>query len=886
MKKKSRIRGGHRSYARKVMIKAKGIISANDPTKFQSLKHLVVTLKDKIEELKLLDSEIAEQLDSDDEIDREVMESCEFADEIRACVIEIETFLEKDKVSISNLSSVGANGDGQSNAKLPKLRLDNFSGNPVAWNTFWDSFKSAVHNNSKLTPVDKFTYLKSLLEGTAANTVAGLTLTSENYEKAITMLKDRFGNRQIIITSHLENLTKISKVESVSDVNGLRNLFDMVEGNIRGLESMDIKSDMYGCFLMPLLMQKLPEEFRVLITRDQSSELWDLQNVMSAFNKELKLREQCLFSSKDLKPFPEKSQGQGPKGKPPSFKFSSSHALLSGNESATSKSVRTVWCSYCKQQHQGSKCTIITDPVARKKILKEKGKYFLFLPTGHLSRSCQSGVRCFKCQGAHHISICQKEFKKPYGQVGQGRAATSTQENSASSVTMYTDSHLKGTVLLQTARAVVFCPHDGSNSTNVRLVFDSCSQRSYITEQLKNHLCLPVIGKDSLLIKTFGENDARLRICEIVQVAIETLNGTVVYVKTYVVPTICGPLSQQPTQLAREKFQHLQGLMLADSSPGDIDLPIDILVGADFYWALVDGTVIRGQPTEPVAISTKLGYVLSGPVSSTSSICSSETVNFTATHVLKVEAKIATETVDPLKSVLQKFWDYETLGIKNQENSVYDNFVENVEFVNGKYQVRLPFKEDHELLPDNFLHSKIRLHSLLRRMQSKPEILAQYNNVIQEQLSEGIIEPVPADSDGPVIGRGHYIPHREVIREDKNTTKLRVVYDASARVKEDSPSLNDCLYAGPPLSPLIYDILLRFSSHKIALTADIEKAFLNVSVNETDRDFLRFLWVNDISNREPELCVYRFARVVFGVSSSPFLLNATNQIPFNPPRNL
>ena len=73
--------------------------------------------------------------------------------------------------------------------------------------------------------------------------------------------------------------------------------------------------------------------------------------------------------------------------------------------------------------------------------------------------------------------------------------------------------------------------------------------------------------------------------------------------------------------------------------------------------------MIRGQPAEPVAISTKLGYVLSGSISSSSSICSSDTVNLTATHILKAEAKIATKIVDPLKSALQKFWDYETLGI-------------------------------------------------------------------------------------------------------------------------------------------------------------------------------------------------------------------------------
>jgi len=110
---------------------------------------------------------------------------------------------------------------------------------------------------------------------------------------------------------------------------------------------------------------------------------------------------------------------------------------------------------------------------------------------------------------------------------------------------------------------------------------------------------------------------------------------------------------------------------------------------------------------------------------------------------------------------------------------------------------------------------------------------------------------------------------------DKDTTKLRIVYDASARSGKNTSSLNDCLYAGPPLSPLIYDILLRFRAHKTALIGDIEKAFLNVSVHPKDRDYLRFLWVDDVTSSHPNLQVYRFARVAFGVSASPFLLNAT-----------
>ena len=121
--------------------------------------------------------------------------------------------------------------------------------------------------------------------------------------------------------------------------------------------------------------------------------------------------------------------------------------------------------------------------------------------------------------------------------------------------------------------------------------------------------------------------------------------------------------------------------------------------------------------------------------------------------------------------------------------------------------------------------------------------------------------------------RVHYLPHHAVIRQDKMTTKIRIVYDAST--KENGLSLNDCLHTGPKFGQNILDILLRFRIHQTALMADIEKAFLMISVNKKDRDVLRFLWVSDPYQDPPEVQVFRFTRVVFGVVSSPFLLNST-----------
>ena len=112
-----------------------------------------------------------------------------------------------------------------------------------------------------------------------------------------------------------------------------------------------------------------------------------------------------------------------------------------------------------------------------------------------------------------------------------------------------------------------------------------------------------------------------------------------------------------------------------------------------------------------------------------------------------------------------------------------------------------------------------------------------------------------------------------LIRQDKQTTKLRIVYDVSAR--GGGRSLNDCLHSGPKFDQNILDIIIRFRIYKIGVIADVEKVFLMVSVSKDDRDALRFLWVDDIGKIPPNPVEMRFTRVVFGISASLFLLNAT-----------
>ena len=121
----------------------------------------------------------------------------------------------------------------------------------------------------------------------------------------------------------------------------------------------------------------------------------------------------------------------------------------------------------------------------------------------------------------------------------------------------------------------------------------------------------------------------------------------------------------------------------------------------------------------------------------------------------------------------------------------------------------------------------------------------------------------------------HYLPHNAVIRRDCETTKLRIEYDGSTKPPERTHSLNDCLETGPNYTRQLFDTLVNFRWHKIGLTADIEKAFLMVGINETDRDMLRFLWLKDPDDLNSEIVHLRFTCLVFGLRPSPAILAST-----------
>ena len=159
------------------------------------------------------------------------------------------------------------------------------------------------------------------------------------------------------------------------------------------------------------------------------------------------------------------------------------------------------------------------------------------------------------------------------------------------------------------------------------------------------------------------------------------------------------------------------------------------------------------------------------------------------------------------------------------------------------------------------------------KIRDKPELLTEYNRIIRDQLKAGIIEvdskpPKPkqqlkeaespdqqvrdesSESPTATLTKIYYMPHHPVIRGERETTKLRIVYDGSAKPSANELSINYCLQPGPNFIPKLFDVLIKFRSHSVALTGHIEKAFLMIAITQNRPQYATLLLVERPSRTE------------------------------------
>ena len=216
-----------------------------------------------------------------------------------------------------------------------------------------------------------------------------------------------------------------------------------------------------------------------------------------------------------------------------------------------------------------------------------------------------------------------------------------------------------------------------------------------------------------------------------------------------------------------------------------------------------------GLPAEPIAELTKLGRYIISPRKENDIA----NILFSQTSIHDYEKLCSSEKQDkPDDYVYEKF--REQLG---RGPGVY-------------YETSLIWKENHPPLRNNEKSSLERLNNLIRNLNRSKNLEA-YDKIMQEQIAEGIVENVTESEkceETQNIEKIFYMPHRAVIRASVESTKLRIVYDGSAKTNNSTVSLNDCLETGPPLQNSLYDILVRSRMRPILLCGDIQKAFWQI----------------------------------------------------------
>jgi hypothetical protein len=216
-------------------------------------------------------------------------------------------------------------------------------------------------------------------------------------------------------------------------------------------------------------------------------------------------------------------------------------------------------------------------------------------------------------------------------------------------------------------------------------------------------------------------------------------------------------------------------------------------------------------------------------------------------------------------------WSLETLGIFPHQEKVSEaaNYAKKcIKFADGKYIAQFPWKSDHPELVTNFNMVKNMTQATIKRL-TRDGMLGVFADIIKDQLDRKFIEQVP--SEPPPKGC-HYIPYHYV-KKDSSTTPIRIVYNCSNK-GWNSVSFNDCVETGAPLHNDQVHLLIRFRAHAIGIVADVEKAFHHIELHDSDRDYLRWMWLSNPQDPDSPLVIYRFKVFPFGAKSSPFILNS------------
>ena len=178
--------------------------------------------------------------------------------------------------------------------KLPPLVIKKFNGNNLDWRPFWELFEQTIHLSTDLNDVDKLNYLVSYLEGEAYQTLRGLPKNSNNYAVAIKLLHDKYDDKKLIITNHMNKLHSLRPV-NMQYPNSLNHFVEILTANIRALDAIGVEPAQFDVTMTPLILNKIPYNMKRKYIQALKGSDWTMQSLIEFLKEEIKLNKQCDY---------------------------------------------------------------------------------------------------------------------------------------------------------------------------------------------------------------------------------------------------------------------------------------------------------------------------------------------------------------------------------------------------------------------------------------------------------------------------------------------------------------------------------------------------------------------------------------------------------------
>lgn len=718
--------------------------------------------------------------------------------------------------------------------KLKPIEIPTFTGTFKTWPTFSGLFKTLIIKNGALDNIQKMQYLKTNVSGEAAKLISNIDVTADNFDIAWKLLIERFENKRAIRDTHLELLLKLPDMK-------FENSGDLQEYYDKSKECIELLKDMSGeQILLYLLMKKLPNETRKIYeqSRENPTEEQKLSEYFEFLHKRCRVLETIEGNSKK---YEKKYNG--------------------GNYNANEKKFDFEKCACCNEKHPIFICTKFKSITVneRRDLVKQKALCLLCLKPKHQANECKFKKMCPHCNKRHngllHFNENEKsnrKFEKNTAKDASKKAYVATSEVKQVVCATAHDNNDINTLL---ATAIIRVKTLDGHSETLRALIDHGSMSSFVTERAVKKLNLK-------------QTKNKINICGIAG-SVEESNGTVEMQITARYPTSFKTnvtaivLKKLTTLLPGTDFDktilnnaELDEYMLADPEFNK-QARIDMILGADVYADLILDGLVKADNNAYILQETEIGWIISGPL----------------TNASKNRTICMTATVNEMDEKLQRFWELEEIGnensLKPEEQQCIEHFNETLHRDDdGAYIVSLPFKKDASQLGDSRRMAIAQFFQLEKKFKHNPELKRAYEDYIKSLIERGWLKKCIYDKSKPHC----YLPHHPVTKES-TTTKVRPVFDAS-RKTSNGRSLNDLLITGPRLQEDLFNILVRFRSHAIAFTADIEKMYLHVKLRENEQRFQMMIWRDDENKPLEDYCL---TTVTFGVNSSPFLAVAAVQ---------